>query len=130
MEIMRATLGLEPTGYTIEARLAEIAFGKWEGLTYSEVMARDKHIVAEREFDKWGFTPPGGESYAQVTLRIRNWYKTSAGIRWLPPTAAPRGHSWRISGWHGRRMRRIIPTTRAWSTFSRETGSPAVHEGI
>ena len=28
MEIMRATLGLEPTGYTIEARLAEIAFGK------------------------------------------------------------------------------------------------------
>jgi broad specificity phosphatase PhoE len=76
MEIMRATLGLEPAGYTVEARLAEIAFGKWEGLTYSEVMARDKHIVAERESDRWGFTPPGGESYAQVTLRIRDWYET------------------------------------------------------
>ncbi len=85
MEIVRATLGLEPAGYTVEARLAEIAFGKWEGLTYfgkwegltySEVMARDEHIVAERESDKWGFTPPGGESYAQVTIRIRQWYET------------------------------------------------------
>src|SRR5215831_6646712 len=76
MEIVRATLGLEPAGYTVEAELAEIAFGEWEGLTYSEVMARDKHIVAERESDKWGFTPPGGESYAQVTVRIRHWYET------------------------------------------------------
>jgi broad specificity phosphatase PhoE len=76
MEIVRATLGLEPAGYTVEAQLAEIAFGEWEGLTYSEVMARDQHIVAERESDKWGFTPPGGESYAQVTVRIRQWYET------------------------------------------------------
>ena len=76
MEIMRATLGLEPAGYMVEAQLAEIAFGEWEGLTYSEVMARDKHIVAERESDKWGFMPPGGESYAQVTVRIRQWYAT------------------------------------------------------
>lgn len=76
MEIMRATLGLEPAGYTVEAQLAEIAFGEWEGLTYSQVMARDKHIVAERESDKWGFKPPGGESYAQVTVRIRGWYET------------------------------------------------------
>ena len=76
MEIMRATLGLEPAGYTVEAQLAEIAFGEWEGLTYSEVMARDKHIVAERESDRWGFMPPGGESYAQVTVRIRQWYAT------------------------------------------------------
>jgi broad specificity phosphatase PhoE len=76
MEIMRATLGLDPERYAVEARLAEIAFGDWEGLTYSEVMARDEHVVAKRESDKWGFTPPGGESYAQVTLRIRQWYET------------------------------------------------------
>ena len=79
MEIMRATLGLEPAGYTVEARLAEIAFGKWEGLTYSEVMARDKHIVAERESDRWGFTPPGGESYRALTRRVAAWYETLAG---------------------------------------------------
>jgi broad specificity phosphatase PhoE len=76
MEIVRATLGLEPAGYAVERELAEIAFGEWEGLTYSEVMARDKHVIAARELDKWAFTPPGGESYAQVAVRIRQWYET------------------------------------------------------
>jgi broad specificity phosphatase PhoE len=76
MEIMRSTLGLEPAGYAVAAQLAEIAFGDWEGLTYSEVMARDKHVVERRESDKWGFAPPGGESYAQVTIRISQWYET------------------------------------------------------
>jgi broad specificity phosphatase PhoE len=76
MEIVRATLGLEPAGYAVEGQLAEIAFGEWEGLTYSEIMARDKHVIAARELDKWGFTPPGGESYAQVAARIRQWYET------------------------------------------------------
>jgi len=76
MEIVRATLGLEPVGYTVEGQLAEIAFGEWEGLTYSEVVARDKHVIAERESDKWGFMPPGGESYAQVAVRIRRWYES------------------------------------------------------
>jgi broad specificity phosphatase PhoE len=74
MEIMRATLGLPPGAYSVDPRLAEIAFGEWEGLTYADVMARDKDVVARRESDKWGFTPPGGESYAQVTARIGEWY--------------------------------------------------------
>jgi broad specificity phosphatase PhoE len=76
MEIMRTTLGLESAGYCVDARLAEIAFGEWEGLTYSDVLVRDKDIVAKRESDKWDFQPPGGESYAQVTVRIRKWYET------------------------------------------------------
>ncbi|MFL6822046.1 MAG: histidine phosphatase family protein, partial [Xanthobacteraceae bacterium] len=76
MEIVRATLGLEPAGYAVDGQLAEIAFGEWEGLTYSEVVARDKHVIAERESDKWGFMPPGGESYAQVAVRIRRWYES------------------------------------------------------
>jgi broad specificity phosphatase PhoE len=76
MEIVRATLGLEPVGYAIEGQLAEIAFGEWEGLTYAQVMDRDKHVIAARETDKWGFAPPGGESYAQVAVRVRRWYET------------------------------------------------------
>jgi len=75
MEIVRATLGLEPANYAVDGQLAEIAFGEWEGLTYSEVMARDDHVVAARESNKWGFTPPGGESYAQVAVRMRQWYE-------------------------------------------------------
>jgi broad specificity phosphatase PhoE len=76
MEIMRATLGLEPAGYAVDGRLAEIAFGEWEGLTYADVVARDGDVIARRESHKWDFLPPGGESYAQVTLRIRKWYET------------------------------------------------------
>jgi broad specificity phosphatase PhoE len=76
MELMRATLGLEAAGFAIDVRLAEIAFGEWEGLTYDDVLAGDKDVVARRESDKWGFLPPGGESYAQVTERIRQWYET------------------------------------------------------
>ena len=76
MELMRATLGLEPAGYSVDARLAEIAFGEWEGLTYADVLARDQDIVARRESDKWGFLPPGGESYAQLTVRMRAWHET------------------------------------------------------
>ena len=76
MEIIRTTLGLKPTDYCVDARLAEIAFGDWEGLTYGDVLARDKDILAKRESDNWHFLPPGGESYAQVTLRIRDWYET------------------------------------------------------
>jgi broad specificity phosphatase PhoE len=75
MEILRATLGLKPADYVIEGKLAEIAFGEWEGLTYAEVTARDEQVIAARESDKWGFAPPGGESYAQVGVRIRDWYE-------------------------------------------------------
>jgi broad specificity phosphatase PhoE len=76
MEIMRTTLGLAPAGYAVDGRLVEIAFGEWEGLTYADVLKRDKDVVATRESDKWGFLPPGGESYAQVTVRIAEWYAT------------------------------------------------------
>ncbi len=79
MEIMRATLGLEPGHYGIDTRLAEIAFGEWEGLTYADVLARDQDVVARRESNKWSFLPPGGESYAEVTVRMRQWYETVAG---------------------------------------------------
>jgi broad specificity phosphatase PhoE len=76
MEIMRAALGLPEAGFAVDGRLAEIAFGEWEGLTYADVLVRDKDIVAKRESEKWDFRPPGGESYAQVTVRIREWYRT------------------------------------------------------
>lgn len=74
MDVMRATLGLPAAGYGVEARLAEISFGEWEGLTYDDVLKRDPGMVARREGDKWGFLPPGGESYAQLTARVGDWH--------------------------------------------------------
>jgi broad specificity phosphatase PhoE len=76
MDLIRATLGLPAGGYSIDARLGEISFGEWEGLTYEDVMARDSDVVAKREGDKWRFLPPGGESYEQLAVRVGAWYAT------------------------------------------------------
>jgi broad specificity phosphatase PhoE len=73
-EIMRAALGLVPGDYRVDARLSEIGFGEWEGLTFRDVRSRAPQALAARERDKWGFAPPGGESYAQVAVRMREWY--------------------------------------------------------
>ena len=74
MEVLRATLGLDPLEYDVDARLAEIAYGDWEGLTLSEIEARTPGILAQRDRDKWDFAPPGGESYRQLAARIDDWY--------------------------------------------------------
>jgi probable phosphoglycerate mutase len=76
MEIVRDALGLDRFGYRIEARLAEIAFGAWEGLSYSEILQRDRDIIATREHNKWLFRPPGGETYAEVAQRVGAWYES------------------------------------------------------
>lgn len=73
MEVLRAELGLAQSDYHVEPRLAEIGFGEWEGLTYQEVLVREPEVVARREADKWAFLPPGGESYAQLALRVGAW---------------------------------------------------------
>jgi probable phosphoglycerate mutase len=76
MEILRATLGLEPHDYEIDARLVEIAYGEWEGLTLPEIDAQNAGILTQRERDKWDFAPPGGESYRQLATRIDDWYRS------------------------------------------------------
>jgi broad specificity phosphatase PhoE len=74
MEILRATLGLEPRSYATDDRLMEISYGEWEGLTLPEIEARYPRRLAERERDKWDFAPPGGESYRDLTKCIDDWY--------------------------------------------------------
>jgi len=74
MEALRTRLGLVPEQYGLEPRLAEIGFGRWEGLTLAEIGTREPAAVAARERDKWNFLPPGGESYAQVAVRVGEWF--------------------------------------------------------
>ena len=76
MELMRAAMGLDPEAYRTDARLMEMSFGRWEGFTFAELQAREAPALAERERDKWGFVLPGGESYAQLQVRVRAWYET------------------------------------------------------
>jgi probable phosphoglycerate mutase len=76
MEILRMALGLDPHGYDVDARLMEISYGDWEGLTLPEIEARTPGVLAQRDRDKWNFAPPGGESYRELAKRIDDWYAT------------------------------------------------------
>ncbi len=73
MEILRGAARLPAKEYALDDRLKELTFGDWEGLTWSEVKARDPHGAALREADKWDYKPPLGESYADLGARISPW---------------------------------------------------------
>lgn len=72
MEIIRSKLKLPKSDYHIDKRLSEINFGDWEGHTALELEQRFPELYAEREANKWTFTPPGenSESYASLAERI------------------------------------------------------------
>jgi len=73
MERIRAALGLATDRYRTDARLAELSFGRWEGFAYPQLLARERDVLAQRERDRWHFTPPGGESYADLSARLEPW---------------------------------------------------------
>ncbi len=70
MERLRDTLGLNPSDYRLDPRLKEISFGRWEGSTWKEIRRRDPVAWMLRNGNRWGFVPPGGESYADLAIRI------------------------------------------------------------
>lgn len=70
MAILRAELGLPPDAFRRDARLREITFGRWEGSTWPELRRRDPASLAARDADPWNFSPPGGESYAELSTRV------------------------------------------------------------
>jgi probable phosphoglycerate mutase len=74
MELVRGELNLPPPDYGLDDRLREIGYGEWEGRTLAESEALDPHVFALRQFDKWRVGAPGGETYASVQLRVRDWH--------------------------------------------------------
>jgi broad specificity phosphatase PhoE len=75
MTILRRELDLPPQEFRIDERLRELTFGDWEGFTWREIRksanASERERAQARERDKWGFVPPGGESYRMLAERIR-----------------------------------------------------------
>jgi broad specificity phosphatase PhoE len=74
MELVRSVLKLPVADYAIDDRLREIGYGDWEGSTLAQMQASDPAVFAARQADKWTVPPPGGESYASVEARMRDWY--------------------------------------------------------
>ena len=74
MELVRHVLELPPDDYALDDRLREIGYGVWEGSTLAEMQAADPELFASRLTAKWTMAPEGGETYAAVQLRMRDWY--------------------------------------------------------
>lgn len=56
-----------------DARLMELDFGAFEGLSWQEIFDRED---GKRWFDNYlDYPTPGGESYAQMTARVRSFYE-------------------------------------------------------
>ena len=71
MDILRRELALPAGEYRIDDRLRELTFGEWEGFTWRDIRKAEREQAHLRERDKWGFVPPGGESYRMLAERVR-----------------------------------------------------------
>ena len=74
--------------YETDARLMEMSFGDWEGLTWDEIYEQ-----FPTEMDAWGanwfaVAPPNGESAKMLELRVRDWLKSISPGRHLVFTHA------------------------------------------
>ena len=76
MQLARKAMGLPPKPYAMDDRLKEISFGDWEGCTWREIKARDPARADARARDKWGYAPPGGESYLMLAERLSSWLES------------------------------------------------------
>ncbi len=64
-----------PHGLTVkpDARLREMAFGAWEGLSFAEIQTHWPAQVATWLNDPLNIAPPGGETGEQVSARVRSF---------------------------------------------------------
>ena len=62
-----------PGAIATDRRLKEMLWGEWDGLTRSEIEARNPGALARRRDDNWNHLPPGGESWAVTALRVASF---------------------------------------------------------
>lgn len=67
--------GLDAAAFTIDERLKEKGYGRWEGMTRPEIAAAgDTKDLAEMDAAPWDHRPPGdGETLTEVMARARDW---------------------------------------------------------
>ena len=75
MEIARGMLALPREGYAVDPRIQEIDLGQRDQLTEAQARALDPAYYDRRAKDKWNVPALGGESYAQVAVRLTDWIK-------------------------------------------------------
>jgi len=67
--IVGRELGLEPSQWRDDPRLAELGYGDWEGFTWKEIEAHHPDALSQWRADPHGFCPPGGETHFELRRR-------------------------------------------------------------
>lgn len=67
--IVGREIGLDPTDWRDEPRLAELSYGHWEGFTWAEIEIDHPNALAAWRADPEGFCPPGGETHDALRRR-------------------------------------------------------------
>jgi broad specificity phosphatase PhoE len=70
--ILAARLGIAPIS---DARLREVSFGDWEGRSWDEVYESDRQRYDAWTERWWEVAPPGGESFADLAVRVHAWFQ-------------------------------------------------------
>lgn len=76
MEILRHSLSLDPKSYRVDHRLIELSYGIWEGNLLSDLAKIDSEGVQARTRNPFYARPVGGESYADLRIRVLDWLET------------------------------------------------------
>jgi broad specificity phosphatase PhoE len=58
---------------SIDARVAELDFGAFDGRTYEENLAAHGDVFRAWLSDPWGVRPPDGETLAEMRARVHAW---------------------------------------------------------
>jgi broad specificity phosphatase PhoE len=74
-----ARLAVPGASLETDARLAEMDYGEWEGLTYEQIEERDGERRRAWEEDPESIACPGGESGADVARRVRSFLTDAIG---------------------------------------------------
>lgn len=70
--ILAKRFGIEPV---LDARLREVSFGEWEGRAWDEVYENDRQRYDAWSGRWWDLAPPGGESFADLAVRVLAWFR-------------------------------------------------------
>lgn len=54
----------------VDERLREVHLGRWEGMLFSDIVAQYPSVWEQRQRDPVHSRPPGGESAAEVSVRV------------------------------------------------------------
>jgi broad specificity phosphatase PhoE len=60
-------------GVTLDQRLREFDFGRWEGLTWDEIVAAAPNLAGLGSTAAKLYAPEGGESFSQVCARVTSF---------------------------------------------------------